>query len=59
MNKKLEEELNKNINKYKQALEEIEKKYNTALQNKTEECLNDIKALESHYESLLTDTNDE
>ena len=59
LNKKLEEELNKNINKYKQALEEIEKKYNTALQNKTEECLNDIKALESHYESLLTDTNDE
>ena len=48
-----------NINKYKQALEEIEKKYNTALQNKSEECLTDIKALENHYETLLTDTNDE
>ena len=59
LNKKLEEELNKNINKYKTALEEIEKKYNVALQNKTEECLNDIKALENHYETLLTDTNDE
>ena len=59
LNKKLEEELNKNINKYKSGLEEIEKKYNSALQNKTEECLNDIKALENHYETLLSDTNDE
>ena len=59
LNKKLEEELNKNISKYKTGLEEIEKKYNSALQNKTEECLNDIKALENHYEALLSDTNDE
>ena len=43
LSKKYEKELNDVTLKYKKAIEEIEKKYSIALNNKTEECLNDIK----------------
>lgn len=58
MNKKIENELSTANEKYKTTIEELERKYTATLNNKTEECLNDIKALEKHYETLLSEAND-
>lgn len=57
MNKRIEKEMQDQTAKYKASVEEMEKKYTTAINSKSEECLNDIKSLEKHYESLIEDAN--
>ena len=56
--KKIDSELTQAKEKYKAAIEENERKYTSMINAKAEETLNDIKAIEKHYETLLSEANE-